>query len=384
MKLGKNASLGSVVGGLSMGLRERRRRTLTVSVVFAVLIGTPVLSMTFFSIDESGTVVVEPGSYYATHFGLYGFGKLSYSFAEVSGPQIYLVELDRRNFERLADGKTYTYTGYESLNFGEGGRTDIAGIIWDEYLVLVNEESTPAEVAYEVDASSYVNLIAAGLLLAITACVAYAVWRTYPVSGERATRLPPTKEQLMIRRKALVIAAILLVTPFAVMELIGLVVPVGSHFLYGSAFAQFYIGGLIATAIAFKVKFRVRVVAGEPKLVLADLAHRLRISGFSVVEKKSMISLPISGYSATKLTAKRVPEGTLVEYQNEATPPGWTVIIVLLLFMFTMPFALVLALYGLHPSAAFAGGGVLPRSIAMPGAVPQGLGSARPLRGIMA
>ena len=366
MTLGRNASLGSVVGAPSRELRERRLRTLAVFIVVAVLIGTPVLSMTLFSVsDRSGTVVVEPGSYHAIHLGFYGFGKLDYSFIGVSGAQIFLVELDRRNFERLADGKSYTYAGYESISIGGSGQTTVAGMIWEEYLVLVNEESSPAVIAYEVDAKSYFNLMASGLILAIAGFVAYVVWRRSPVPEEIAARAPPTRDQLKVRRKSIVAIAVLAVVPFAIMEVIGLVVPPGAYVLYGSAFYRFYFGVLIATALAFILKFRVRAVEGEPKSVLADLAHRLRVSQFSVVEKKSMLSVRMSNYQAIKVAAKRIPEGTLVEYRADAAPSGWTVIIILLLFMFTAPFALVIALYGLYRSATFASDTVLPRLVSL-------------------
>jgi hypothetical protein len=144
------------------------------------------------------------------------------------------------------------------------------------------------------------------------------------------------------------------------MVAIGMIIPPGLGLAFGSAFYRFWIGGLIALVLVFIPKFRVGVVEGDPRNVLSDLAHRLRVSRYSVVEKKSMLSVVVSKYTAANVTAKRIPEGTLVRYQASATPSAWTIIILLLLFMFTIPFALVIALFCLYQSAVFASYSVLP------------------------
>lgn len=130
----KNAS------DLLNGWPERTNRVLIAIVVVALLLGVPVLSMTFLSVHlDRQTITIEPGSYYSIHFGFYGFGKIEITHSGFSGSDFYMVELDRVNFYRFLAGNPYQYTSYGIMGFGNSGSSSEGGFIWDKYLVLVND-----------------------------------------------------------------------------------------------------------------------------------------------------------------------------------------------------------------------------------------------------
>lgn len=348
---------------------ERTNRALVTFAVVAVLVGTPFVSLMLFSEHrDTETIVVEPGSYHAMHFGFYGFGKLRYSCTGIDGPQIYLLDLDRINYERFAAGKPYEYLGYQTIGMGGSGYTMMAGLVWEVFLVLVNDEGAPATVEFKVDATAYFSLPAAALVLGAVLTVGYAIHRFSGRQKSIEVHLPSPQGALSERRKAAVAITGLIVISVAIVIVIGHALPAGMWFGFGfnTVFYRLWISVLACTAIAFLLRFRLRIVNGDPDIVLADLAHRLRVSRYRVSEKPRRLSVQISSTSAIKITAKPVSEGTLITYKADATPSGWTIIVILLLLFMIAPFSMAISLFMLYRSAVFADDRILPRLSQLP------------------
>ncbi len=339
----------------------RRRQALIALVVILILIGTPAISMTALSSEtRNGTLEVRPGSHEALYAGIFGFGKIEYSFALASGPQIFVVEVDRRNFERLADGESYTYMGYETLSYGIGGDSLTAGAMWELFFVFVNDQSTTAYVEYDFDVTAYFNMIASGVILAVAGAV-YALGVRYVHQRAGDSPTPLSGERLRIRVKALVAIALLTFLPVVIMVALGMLIPGDWGPMFGSAFQRFLFGALMTTGLTFLVRFRLRVVEGSPRAVLANLAHRLRVSRYSVTEKARMMSVQISSSASIKIMAQEHPEGTLLTYRASTTHSGLAAILILILFGYGIPIAFAVALIGLYRSCVFASDRVIPR-----------------------
>jgi len=135
--------------------------------VAVAILGSFLLSFALLSVHESQkTIVVEPRSYYAIRFEFYGVGLLEYSDRQSGGPQIYLLEMNERNYERFVSGKSYDYYGYSTLSSYPGGRTLESGTMWVVCLVFVNDNLSPATVEFESDATVYFSLLVAGPITA--------------------------------------------------------------------------------------------------------------------------------------------------------------------------------------------------------------------------
>jgi hypothetical protein len=145
----------------------------TSSVVFgamlliAVIIGTFLLSPALLSSHSpERNIVIEPNSYYAVQFGFYGIGSLQYTTSQIAGPQIYLLELDKLNYDRFVSGKHYHYNGYMGIGTGGSGLSTEAGTIWVEYLVFVNDNPSSVTIRFGYDATVNFSLLVAGPLSA--------------------------------------------------------------------------------------------------------------------------------------------------------------------------------------------------------------------------
>ena len=145
----------------------------TSSVIFgaflliAVIVCTPLLSPVLLSSHSpERKIVIEPHSYYAVQFGFYGVATLEYTAEQVAGAQIYLLELDKLNYDRFVSGKHYDYNGYMTLGMGGSGLSTEVGTIWVEYLVFVNDNPSPGTVRFGYDATVHFSLLVAGPLSA--------------------------------------------------------------------------------------------------------------------------------------------------------------------------------------------------------------------------
>jgi len=160
-----------------------------VLVLIAVaILGSVPLSYTLLSVQESQkTIVVEPQSYYAIRFEFYGVGLLEYSDRQSGGPQIYLLEMNERNYERFVSGKSYDYNGYSTLSSFPGGRVLEAGTMWVVCLVFVNDNSSPATVEFESHTTVYFSLLVAGPFTAGVTIIALMLLYAVPrlSKGER-------------------------------------------------------------------------------------------------------------------------------------------------------------------------------------------------------
>jgi len=105
--------------------------------------------------------------------------------------------------------------------------------------------------------------------------------------------------------------------------------------------------------LLFYIIPRLDTAAGTPKEVLQDLAHRLRSARYRVTEEPGKLSIQITPLVAIKVHAVADGANSEILYQADATPGGWTVLV--LLFLFTRGFAgFPLALYHFLKARRFA------------------------------
>ena len=349
------------------GWPEKVDRLWVILAVAILLVGTPPLSIMLLSEHtDDETIVIEPGSYHMMHFGFYGFGRLEYSVTSLWGPQIYLLTLDRTNFERFEEGSDYDYMSYEAIGIGGGGHSIMAGPMWEIFFVFVNDESAPKTVEFKADSAAYFSLPIALMLLGAVVAVGYAVRRVSGPSRPVETTLPSHQSVLSERQKATAAITGIVVLSVVIVLIIGWALPADLPFGFNSIYYRLWFGVLAGTVIAFGLRLRLPVVKESPGIVLAQLAHRLRVSGYRVSEKPQQLSVQISSTSAIKIRAKPVPEGTLISYSADATPRGWSIVVILLLLPWGASLAMAIVLFMLYRTAVFASDRVLPRLSLLP------------------
>lgn len=337
-----------------------------------LLLGIPLASMMLLSEHtDAETIVVEPGSYHMMYFGFYGLGHLEYSITGLGGSPIYLLMLDRTNFERFEDGRDYDYVWNKTVGFGVSSDSGIQmGFMWEMFLVLVNDEPIPKTVEFKADSAAYFSLPIALMLLGAVVTVGYAAWRISGPSRPVETTLPPHHGVLSERRKASAAITGLVVLSVAIALIVYWARPADLPFGLNSIYYRLrWLGFLAGTAIAFGLRLRLTVVKESQGTVLSQLAHRLRISAYRVSEKPQQLSVQISSTSAIKIRVKPVPEGTLISYSADATPRGWSIVAILLLLSWgtsLASLAMAIALFMLYRSAVFASDRVLPRLSLLP------------------
>ena len=120
--------------------------------------------------------------------------------------------------------------------------------------------------------------------------------------------------------------------------------------------------GIGSLAFVFLPWFRLMIVKDEPRAVLNDLAHRLRVSRYRVSEEPNRLVVRIDSNSAVKIRAISYPHGTEISYQPDATPSGWSLMLILLLIVpITQPISIVVAFFIFAKVREFAVGRVIPR-----------------------
>lgn len=348
------------------GWPERVDRRLLTIMIVALVVVSPMLSMTVFSKHTGAqTIVVEPGSYYAIHAGVYGLGTVAYSTSG-GGSQIYLLELDWFNFQKFKAGMDYDYIGYQTLG-GGSGHTVMGGVMWDMYLVFVNDMAYPDSVTVEVDVTVYYGLPAVALVAVSVGGVYFMLGRGSRQEDAAAPVHRPTEAGRAERRKALLFIAGLVGLMVAVSMALGFLLPQDtpvSRMVTG--YGQL-IGAIACSMIAFAVSTRLREVKGAPAEVLADLAYRLKVSGYLVTERRGTLKVQISSTSTIKVSARVAPGGTSVRYRMGMTPPATILLVVCIMApMFMASLWLVFVLFMIYRTAVFASDRVLPRLSQLP------------------
>ena len=350
----------------SKGWPERVDRRLLTVMIVALVVVAPILSMTVFSKHTGAqTIVVEPGSYHAVHIGVYGFGKVEYS---TSGgwSEIYLLELDWFNFQKFKAGMDYDYLGYQALG-GGSGHTMMGGGMWDMYLVFVNDMAYADSVTVEVDVTVYYGLPAAALVAVAVGGVYFMLGRRSRQEGPAATARRPTEAGRAERRKALLFIAGLVGVMAAILMALGFLLPQDTSASRLAAAYWQLLGAAVCSIIAFAVSLRLREVKGAPADVLADLAYRLRVSGYLVTERRGTLKVRISSTSTIKVSARAAPGGTSVQYRIGMTPPAAVLLMVCIMApTLTASLWLAFVLFMIYRTAVFASDRVLPRLSQLP------------------
>jgi len=341
--------------------RERIAVSLAVATVLLVLLGTPLASYAFLSVHDEMDVTVEPGSYHAVHVGLYGIGTYEMSLRTTSsfGFPVCIIVLDRLNYDRFVAGEDYVYEGFTSGGSGTGTYT---GILWERYLVIFNDESTPVTVSYKYEMVSYFSVPLAVLFLTVAGAVSYVLFRRITESEGSAKAPGFAKVQKRERVKAIVsiscIALLALAGTYAAYYALLTDSPDGPFGNLWAVIIARYVMPVAALAVVYALRFKLSTVPEAPSEVLSKLAHQLRASGMRVKEERSGIAVQASSLVEVKVLAKATPEGTRVLYAAYATPAGWAIVMVFVLLFAWV--SLAASFYILYRSAVFSGGRVYP------------------------
>ena len=127
-------------------------------------------------------------------------------------------------------------------------------------------------------------------------------------------------------------------------------------------------GGLIVLfLISISLRYELTTVDGDPRAVLADLAHRLRVSRYRVKEDKKGLKVQITSSTAIRITAGVGNGRTVMRYKPDQTASGWAALIILLFIYYFIPISVAIAIYAVWEVQRFAERAVLPRVI---GALP--------------
>ncbi|TFG67872.1 MAG: hypothetical protein E4H25_06825 [Methanomassiliicoccus sp.] len=368
---------GRIVSAARDGVPKRRwpervNRAVFAFAVVAFLVVTPFVSNSVFSKHiDTETIVIEPLSYHAIHFGLYGFGNLERHNRVISGSEIRFLELDRINFYRFQAGSDYDVITSGTLSEGSVGAGGAGGAMWETYFVYVNEGTEPAVLQLSAESKVFFSFPVAGIMLVVVAIVGYIVERDSAPWRPQETGQVSPRIGMTARRKAVVAAAGLIAFLTAIVVLPGFIeyilsdsdIPLGRL----NWALRLSLGAIVCTAIVFVLKFKLSIVNGDPDVVLSNLTHRLQLSGYRVTGRLQNLSVQISSTSAIKVFARAMPEGTLLSYRAACTSRGF-VILVVLVYLATVlaPMPLTLALFMLYRSSAFASDRILPRLFQLP------------------
>ncbi|HUV60759.1 MAG TPA: hypothetical protein VMW71_01140 [Thermoplasmata archaeon] len=185
-------------------------------------------------------------------------------------------------------------------------------------------------------------------------------WR---VSRSTNTSAKPNKTRPEKHKRRVILAmAGLAILPVVIFIIAYLFMPTDIRgFRLMLAYYSFILGLVASIAITFLLRFKLTAVEGDSEQVLSDLTHRLRISGFRVSEKPGELIVTTSSIASVKVKVEQVSEKTVVYCQSYATPTGWSVILIPLLFIYVAPVAFAVSLYLLYHATAFAYNRLLPR-----------------------
>ncbi|MBN1678370.1 MAG: hypothetical protein JW880_07520 [Candidatus Thermoplasmatota archaeon] len=353
--------------GLFKGWPEKTNRKLIAIVVVALLLGVPTLSMTIVSVHVDRQIIeIEPWSHRAFHAPFFGFGTFEYSYAGVSGSEVYILELNSVSYYRFVlDRESFDFDWYHRISSTSRGSASMGGLIWDSYVVLANNGGSTAYVEFELDGRAYMSLLPAAAILLTISAGAYWMGRQEDKKAHLDPVNPIVAARRLVRIKALEAMALLSLLP--VLAILGVEAALQStRMIWAAASYGFLIGVLMSVVLALKLRFRLTEDRSDPKAILRNLAYRLRISGYRVAEEEGRLNVQISSTSAVHIITREAPEGTRVLYKTSATPKGYSILIILFLTFVGMPLALPLALFMLYRSSVFASTRVLPRISQLP------------------
>lgn len=366
-----NGRVASSEGGATARRRwpERVNRAVVVLAIVLLLVGTPLISANLFSEEvEEQIVSVEPQSYRAFHFAIYGYGKLSYEYEGVSEAEISFLVLDRFGFDRFQDGEGYDAPNGITVGLGSGGGGAMSGVSWELYFVLLNEGTEQAALRFGAEADARFSYPVAAAMLGIAAAVGYSAermagWRSGMARGRTGPRRGWTGRRAAVTTGAA--ATALLTVVFFVVNLMAYRLS-GDSMVFGflTGAIGVWLGALASTAVVFSLRFRIAVVPGKAEAVLDDLAHRMRVSGYRVTMLRDELSVMISSTAAIVIYVRPVPGGARVSYRVSAAAPGYLALIILIFASMassTAPLVLALVIFMLYRTAAFADDRVLPR-----------------------
>lgn len=95
--------------------------------------------------------------------------------------------------------------------------------------------------------------------------------------------------------------------------------------LVSVSFVSWTIAAAIVLGVLALPKFRLSSSPVPPERALAELAHRLRASGHTVAEAPGMLDIRLGRILAVKVSALPSGEGSDLFFQMSATPDGWFV-----------------------------------------------------------
>ena len=121
----------------------------------------------------------------------------------------------------------------------------------------------------------------------------------------------------------------------------------GMQLTFYSAIISWYLFVLVVLVVAYLRKLQLDVATGPPDFVLSDLAHRLRAAHYRVSESPGRLTVQIGSAYALKIQARPDKDNTVISYQPDLTPTGWSLVIILFFFgygVLSIPVAVYYAL----------------------------------------
>ncbi len=159
--------------------RMRIATLFVLAIAFAIIV--PLASALGLSVHiEEQTITVEPDSYHAMRFPVYGYGKFEFSYTTDGSGSMYLLDLGASDYDKFVSGEPYDYRRYVSLSGMGGGGSGMSGFMWVRYIVLVNDGYVPASVEFEAKSVAQASLLVAGPLLLVEVAIALSIYYLPP------------------------------------------------------------------------------------------------------------------------------------------------------------------------------------------------------------
>ncbi len=169
-----------------------------------------------------------------------------------------------------------------------------------------------------------------------------------------------------MNRRTLIYVYVLLASLAILVPIIAYHIDIGATGFLDIFSVRYYWFGsvLVMLPLIFLVRFRLPPVQLEPHAALSALAHALRAMAFDVAEGGDHISVRVGSLTRVKLRARAVRGGTVISYQADATPGGWTTIIVSVLVL--PPLSVLVSLFVLNRALLFVERRILTRLDQLP------------------
>jgi hypothetical protein len=112
--------------------------------------------------------------------------------------------------------------------------------------------------------------------------------------------------------------------------------------------------GFVLFVFVFSLKFSLGNMVDDPKIVLNNLAHKLRVTRYRVEETKDELIARVDTLSAIRIRARASESGTELTYRMDATPTGWAVMLILLFIWYFSILIAPVVLFMLRRTKRFA------------------------------